>query len=180
MLISRFSLLLIPLLCLSTYGLSTNANAQVCAKKTTPQTMSYGNFSFATEGLAKDELSKLTWDRCVYGQTWDVESANCLGSPAKLTWTEALTVAESKTNKRLPDIKELTSIMDMQCIIPPTDLNVFPNTPGSLDNGLWTSTPYNVQNKQVTYVWFIDLGFGTAHYRPETEKNFVRFIHITP
>lgn len=164
-------------------GISSISYAQICMKEVTPQTMAYNNFSFPAPGQARDELSKRVWDRCVYGQIWDSASNNCLGNPAKLTWKEALVIGEN-TNRRLPDIKELNSIMDMQCIIPPTNLRVFPNTPGSTVNGLWTSTPFIVPKKEngndITNAWFFDLGFGTAHYRPVDTKNFVRFIHIIP
>jgi hypothetical protein len=150
-------------------------NAQICMKDITPQTISAGNFDTSQPGLVDDKLTKLTWDRCVYGQTW--KNNTCEGSPIKLTWKEALEIAENN-NKRLPDIKELNTIVDLQCFSPPTNLTVFPNTPASNNNGLWTSTPYIVTDTTNTNAWFINLGAGLANYRDQNIKNFVRFIVI--
>ena len=152
------------------------ANAQVCMKEVTPQTVSAGNFDLSAPGLALNKLSGLVWNRCVYGQTWDITKSTCIGSPVKLTWQEALQVAYDN-NKRLPDIKELNTILDLQCIIPPINLDIFPNTPGSKVNGLWSSTPYITNDTDKTNAWYVDLGFGFANYRKIDIKNFARFIN---
>ena len=164
-----YMMLIMPTLLIS------NANAQVCMKNITPQTMSSGNFDFTVFGQAKNKLSGLVWDRCVYGQAWD--GLTCIGSPVKLSWQEALQVAFDN-NKRLPDLKELNSILDLQCIVPPTNLTVFPNTPGSFDkngvntNGLWSSTPHIIPDTGKTNAWYIDLGLGFTNYREVDAKNF--------
>ena len=156
------------------------ANAQICTKSVTPQTMSSGNFDLTAFGKAEHKLSGLIWDRCVYGQVWD--GLTCVGSPIKLTWGEALEVAMDN-NKRLPDLKELNTILDLQCMIPPTDLSIFPNTPGSFDdkgattNGLWSSTPYITTETEKTSAWFIDLGFGSTNYRKVDTLNYARFLN---
>jgi len=152
------------------------SNAQVCMKKVTPQTVSAGNFDLSVPGIALNKLSGLIWNRCVYGQTWDNNKSTCIGSPIKLTWQEALQIAYNN-NKRLPDIKELNTILDLQCIIPPINLDIFPNTPGSQFNGLWSSTPYITNDTDKTNAWYIDLGFGFANYRKIDVKNFARFIN---
>lgn len=150
------------------------ANAQVCSTQNTPQTISAGNFDFSVAGQAKDKLTGLKWDRCVYGQSWN--GITCTGSPAKLTWQEALQFAEDY-GKRLPNIKELNTILDLQCVIPPINLEIFPNTPGSQANGLWSSTPYITDDTASTNAWYINLGFGFVNYRAVSTKNFVRFIN---
>ena len=151
----------------------STAHGQVCSKQSTPQTISAGNFDFTDPSLAIDKLTGLRWERCVYGQNWS--GTTCVGSPAKLTWEEALRIGE-ETGKRLPDIKELNTILDLQCIIPPTNLEIFPNTPGSQANGLWSSTPYLSGNSEITNAWYINLGLGFTNYRDVSIKNFVRFI----
>jgi len=153
------------------------ANAQVCMKKVTPQTVSAGNFDLSIPGQALNKLSGINWDRCVYGQSWNSNKSTCVGSPIKLNWQEALQTAFDN-NKRLPDIKELNTLLDLQCIMPPVNLTIFPNTPGSRFNGLWSSTPYIVNDKtSKTSAWYVDLGFGFANYRKVDLKNFARFIN---
>ncbi|MCF6320085.1 MAG: DUF1566 domain-containing protein, partial [Proteobacteria bacterium] len=142
-----------------------------------PQSISFGNFDFSTPGQAENKRSKLKWDRCVYGQRWT--GPTCSGSPIKLTWEEALNIASEAEGdgKRLPNIKELNTILDLQCIIPPTNLDIFPNTPTSTESGLWSSTPYIVEGSDATNAWYTDLGFGRSNYRAVDTKNFVRFIN---
>lgn len=147
--------------------------AQVCTPAVTPQTISPGNFDFQIPNLARDKLTGLQWHRCVYGQVWDGNT--CSGNPKKLTWAEALREAEIN-GLRLPSIKEINSILDLQCIVPPTNLEIFPNTPGSNANGLWSSTPYIPTGTAKTNAWYVDLGFGFANYRDVDSKNFARFV----
>jgi len=156
--------------------------AQVCLRDVTPQTMTSANFDFAVAGEVQDKLSSLIWARCVVGQSWN--GTNCVGAPKKLTWQEALveaqTLNQGTDNWRLPDIKELNTIIDRQCIAPPINLTIFPDTPASQDNGLWSSTPHIVEEDEKTNAWYITLGFGELNYREVTSTNFVRFVKGTP
>ena len=159
------------------------ASAQVCFRNITPQVMSSANFDFSTSGEAKDTLSELVWARCVIGQTWD--GTSCVGAPKKLTWKEALQAAaeqalNSGENWRLPDIKELNTIIDRQCVTPPINLTIFPNTPASQENGLWTSTPYVVAEDEETNAWYMTLGFGEMNYRAVSTTNFVKLVKGFP
>ncbi len=158
------------------------ASAQVCMRNVTPQTMTPANFDFSISGEAKDMLSELIWARCVVGQTWD--GTNCVGAPKKLTWQEALLEAQTFNGSgdgwRLPDIKELNTIIDRQCASPPINLIIFPDNPASQDNGLWSSTPYIVEEDAETNAWFMSLGFGQMNYRAVSTSNFVRFVKGFP
>jgi len=153
-----------------------DANAQSCLPKITPQTISIKNFDFNVPGQALDRLSGRNWDRCVYGQSWNEARSTCTGNPIKISWEVAMLIAEDN-NKRLPDIKELNSVLDLQCIIPPAHLKIFPNTPGSTKNGLWSSTPHLTPDTNITYAWYIDLGFGATNFREVNKTNFVRYIN---
>jgi len=163
--------------------LSVNpASAQICLPDVTPQTMTPANFDFSISGQAKDKLSELIWARCVVGQTWN--GTNCVGAPKKLTWQEALLEAQTLNGSgddwRVPDIKELNTIIDRQCASPPINLLIFPDTPASQDNGLWSSTPYAVDEDTETNAWYMSLGFGQMNYRAVSTRNFVRFVKGFP
>jgi len=86
--------------------------------------------------LATDTKTKLIWQRCIVGQTWNPETQTCEGAPAKKTWKAALdSVPEGW---RMPNIRELLSIMEYSCIRPAINLTVFP---GAVNEWQWSSTP---------------------------------------
>lgn len=150
--------------------------AQVCQRDKTPQSVAASNFdlNYNNSGgaLIQDRISGLIWQRCVYGQSWDGQT--CSGLPQKLTWQEALINGGSEW--RVPDIKELSSILDWQCVTPPLHPTIFPNMPGSTANGLWTSTPYVTPSSTQTNAWWVDLNFGFMDYRSVVTTNFVLYV----
>jgi len=167
---------------------SSSILAQVCNEKQIQQTISVKNFTLTevtnADATATDVITGLTWNRCVYGQKWNTTTKQCIGSPVLLTWSEALLEAEKADDFagwRLPNIKELNSILDLQCVNPPYDLEIFPDTFASEDRGLWTSSPH-VDNSSIqtrTNAWYIDLGQGKLDYRDaadSTTRNFARFV----
>jgi len=78
--------------------------------------------------------------RCTLGQTWS--GATCTGSPTPYVWADALAAAQSSsfaghTDWRIPNVKELLSIVERRCS-PAINDTVFPATfPGVY----WTSSP---------------------------------------
>jgi hypothetical protein len=59
------------------------------------------------------------WMRCALGQNWN--GATCTGSGQAYTWQAALQAAEGSSfagysDWRLPDIKELSSIVEQACV----------------------------------------------------------------
>ncbi|MDH3326540.1 MAG: DUF1566 domain-containing protein [Gammaproteobacteria bacterium] len=181
---STYTLSLVTLMMLSPL-----VDAQVCNKTQTPQTVSARNFidpdtlTPITEGApasVKDVITGLIWNRCIYGQHWDADTQQCIGSPMLVTWSEALSVAFD-AGWRVPNIKELNSILDLQCISPPFDLFIFPDTFASEAHGLWTSSPHvptpDPENPiTTTSAWYIDLSLGKMNYHEISSKNFVRFV----
>lgn len=84
----------------------------------------------------KDKVTGLIWQRCSVGQTWD--GSTCTGTATKHTWQQALTVAKNLGNGyRLPNIKELQSLVERQCYSPSINSKTFPNTPSS---NYWSSS----------------------------------------
>jgi len=156
--------------------LINNTYAQVCTRDNTPQSIAPGNFELNANNSGgaeiQDKISGLTWKRCVYGQAWN--GISCTGSPIKVTWQEALQLAVAE-GWRIPNVKELSLIIDHQCIAPPLHETLFPNAPASEDNGLWSSTPH-LSSATETHAWWVDLLFGTMKYRPVTQLNFALFV----
>jgi Protein of unknown function (DUF1566) len=87
----------------------------------------------------------LIWRSCPEGQVPDT-TRTCTGTPLKFTHGDALKRARDQallTGKdwRVPNVKELSSIVDRTRVNPAFDTTVFPLTPGQNEGIYWTSTP---------------------------------------
>ncbi len=96
-------------------------------------------YNYSADGSeVTDSQTGLIWSRCSEGQAWN--GSACLGVPALFLHEAGLRHAQSKGNGwRLPNIKELDSIVDRTKANPAIDTSVFPNTPPL--SGYLSSTP---------------------------------------
>ena len=119
------------------------AGAQVCREDAIVATAGAEQFQEIAPGELHHARAKLVWQRCALGQTWNATANSCTGSPAYVSWPEALQRAaalrSADTSRlwRLPNIKELGSIVEYQCAEPFIDLSLFPSTPVGK---FWSST----------------------------------------
>jgi len=152
--------------------------AQICQTDNLPQTTPVENTTIINTDIVQDNVTKLEWQRCAYGQI--ATSTSCEGSVQKINWQTALQTAQSLGNGwRLPNVKELASIIDYQCFAPPANSTIFPDTPTSEDSGFWTSTPAqrNIPSEEITpTIWFFDLAHGHLQRKPHDETNYARFV----
>lgn len=107
-------------------------------------------------GTATDKVTGLIWQRCNYGNSWDGNS--CIGSTLYYSWADALAYAENDSfadhsDWRLPNIKELASIVEESCFNPAINLTIFPNT----TTQYWSSTPVG---SAVSNALFINFSYG--------------------
>jgi hypothetical protein len=96
--------------------------------------------------LAPDEVADthahLVWKRCVEGAHWN--GATCAGTPSTFDFRGAFAhanavAAETGLPWRVPNAKELHSLVDHSKQSPAIDTTVFPRTPSEL---FWTATAY--------------------------------------
>jgi hypothetical protein len=77
-----------------------------------------------------DAMTGLVWSRCAAGMVWNNDAQTCDGAATRFYWKDALSYA--KRNRaggwRLPNIKELFSIVDHKKTEPAIDSIAFPNT----------------------------------------------------
>ncbi|MCR6652944.1 MAG: DUF1566 domain-containing protein [Cellvibrionaceae bacterium] len=100
-----------------------------------------------SNGVLVDSKTGLMWMRCALGYQW--QSGNCVrdeSQTAEFTWPDALkAAAEAKAfagyqDWRLPNRKELASIVEAACHDPAINLTLFPATEAK---GYWSSSPNN-------------------------------------
>jgi len=135
---------------------------QVCKYDSITATAPASRFTDNGDGTVTDKVNGLQWKRCSEGQTWD--GGTCTGNVTSHNWQQALLLADGTTyagnnDWRLPNIKELGSIVELACIDPAIDLAVFPGTPGS---DAWSSSPYGYLADLAWKVYF-NLGSAGTH-----------------
>ena len=102
-------------------------------------------FTDNNDGTVTDSKTALMWQQCLIGQTWT--SHSCGGSTTTYTWAEALNLVDTaNTNNmhgyndwRLPNVKELMSIVERNKMSPSINLSVFYGTPEA--SIVWSSSP---------------------------------------
>ncbi len=146
---------------LSSLAIVSGVSAQTCNTSSVTATTPDSRLTDNGNGTITDTKTGLMWKKCMEGVTGN----SCdTGSATAFTWQTALQQPgvvngggfATYHDWRLPNIKELTSIVEEQCYEPGINLNRFPNTPssvvwsGSPVDGLWTSA------------WVVDFGEGAA------------------
>ena len=119
---------------------TASAGAQTCLS-TAAETTPTNQFTDNNDGTITDTATGLIWMQCSLGQTW--QNGSCLGDASELNWQQALQAAHGfhfagQDGWRLPNLKELASITERQCVRPAINESLFPNTPS---DDFWTSTP---------------------------------------
>ena len=140
---------------------ATVAAAQTCVSYIPDETPDSRYTIDAGNGTVIDTQTGLMWQRCSVGQTAD---ASCSGTATRTNWQGALQAAEQAnidslggyTDWRLTNIKELSSLVSLQCVSPSINSSVFPNT---VSGGYWTSSPYASTSGSA---WFVHFGYGFA------------------
>lgn len=114
-------------------------------------------------GVFADNITAGNWRETV----WTASAAN-LTTPSAMAWTptggdgdsinncEALDYA-GKQDWRLPNVKELMSIVDYGRYSPAIDPTFFPNTQSLY---YWTSTIYA---NNTAYAWYVHFGYGVVY-----------------
>ncbi len=115
------------------------------------------SFTVSANGTVLAPQTKLMWMRCLLGQT--LTSGPCTGTPSTFTWPDALNAAKAQTfagynDWRLPNVKELLSILEDRCWTPALNADLFP-IPQLFT--AWSSTPsaVNLANEFID-AWVVD------------------------
>ena len=117
-----------------------------------------------------DTVTGLVWQKCSLGQS----DSTCSGTAQTYTWAAALQTAETQSqqtgqNWRLPDLKELRSIVEEKCNDPAINSSIFPNT---IPLEYWSASPYP---NYIYGAWNVDFGSGGSI---ETIKEFIKYVRL--
>lgn len=120
-------------------------------------------FQFLANGeMVLDRSTGLTWKRCLEGQVFSNNGTNdifiddsCTGAPTQYLRMDALNYVKNLSDYRLPNIKELASIAELQCKMPAINNTAFPNQPNTW---VWSATMINIENHQL----ILSLNFSTG------------------
>lgn len=126
----------------------------------------------AANGLVTDKVTGLIWQRCSLGQT----GTNCsVGAATTHNWPSALQAGEDSifagySDWRLPNSKELGSIVEDKCYRPSINSTVFP---GLTDGRYWSSSPYAGNS---SYAWGVNFYNGHDDYDSKGNSYHVRLV----
>ena len=129
------------------------------------------------DGTVNDTYTQLTWMRCSLGQDWDSDSQSCDGTMEDSAWSAALNQAAkseyaSHDDWRLPNIKELASLVDHTSSSLAINSSVFPNMDGG--SNFWSATPDIYYSD---YSWTINFAEATVeHQYQRTSEYYVRLV----
>jgi len=131
------------------------------------------DFEEGDDGTVDHLPSRLVWQRCVLGETWN--GSACEGTPDLLSWSGALQAADGHVQDgaddwRLPSRNELYAIVEDRCQLPAINGTVFPGAPVG---GHWSSSPYAGGTDEA---WIVDFDSGRVVPAPEQTLLPVRLV----
>ncbi len=121
--------------------------------------------------------------RCAIGQTWDTsgQQPTCTGTATEFTWQDALKKVQALDSQsgsgfagykdwRLPNERELASLVRFACSDPAINETAFPATPSM---NFWTSTPVA---SSYGLGWGVDFSTGQAYFDAYSQTFPIRLV----
>ena len=138
-----------------------------------PITTPTSDFVLHNDGTVTHTPTGLMWMRCSLGQTWD--GANCTGVVSSYRWADALQAAQNTqfagyADWRLPNRRELQSIVEQSCWQPSINAAVFPNLPA---DWFWSSSPSAYDSN---HAWYVGFHSGHAYSGSKNSTYRVRLV----
>ncbi|CAB5504022.1 DUF1566 domain-containing protein [Bathymodiolus thermophilus thioautotrophic gill symbiont] len=152
--------------------LATNYSLAQTCQDYIPNEWEDGRYVIRSDNTVIDYQTNLMWKKCIQGLSGD----NCsVGLGGKFNWEAALQLAKDHnfatySDWRLPNIKELNSLVTRNCYNPRVNESIFPNTPADL---FWSSSP-SARNSSQT--WQLHFNYGYANTEERNSSNYVRLV----
>jgi len=143
----------------SSLAIVPGVSAQTCNISSVTATTPDSQLTDNGNGTITDTKTGLMWKKCMEGVTGNFCDT---GAAATFTWQTALQQPgvvngggfAGYHDWRLPNIKELTSLVEEQCYDPAINLSRFPNTPSS---DVWSGSPGADYSGNA---WVVHVGYG--------------------
>lgn len=122
-----------------------------------PAAQAQSRYTVSADGQeVTDAQTALVWRRCAEGLAWN--DSTCAGTLRYFNHEAALAHARDQAGWRLPNVKELETLVDKARTASPfIDVLAFP---GTLATSFWTSTPYTANPSRAWGVYFYSGGVG--------------------
>lgn len=152
---------------------AASVHAATCADATIPANNPDSIYTDNGNGTVTDTSTGLMWKKCSEGQTWS--GTACTGTASNFSWSNALSRSATAnfaghTDWRLPNIKELSSLLEGCRIAPTINNSLFPGTPSE---AFWSGSPYV---GDLGSAWLVDFGFGFVGNGNHSYSNAVRLV----
>lgn len=144
---------------LTLLAMSYAVQAQTCKPESIPASTPNSQLQDNGDGTITDRKTGLIWKQCLEGQS----GSDCAsGSAEAFTWQQALQRAQTVNSSggfagasdwRVPNIKELSSLIEQQCQEPAINLTRFP---AASSDGVWSSSAVAGSANSAWYVYFND------------------------
>jgi len=157
-------------------SLSLAVTAEQTCNNQIAETTPTSQFEIHSDGTVTDNKTGLMWKQCLEGTSGHTCAT---GFPDLFHWDEALQAAETlnvsggyatHTDWRLPNVKELRSIVEYACESPAINLAVFPR---SYTSYIWSSSPYK---KNEGNSWSVHFGHGGSSWYSRHNAHRVRLV----
>ena len=168
---SPYPVLLFLLFCFTSIISSAscvNKNEQIPINKPEAVYLDHG------DGTLTDRYTQLMWQVCTLGLNYSA-NGTCVGTSTASSWQGALAGANANADYghsdwRLPNKKELDSLVEVACYRPAIHQSLFVSTELGW---YWSSTPYVDQSDRA---WSVDFSWGAVEARLKNELGYVRLV----
>ena len=154
--------------------------AQICNPESIPASTPDSQLQDNGDGTVTDTQTGLMWKQCSEGQSGNDCSS---GMATVFDWKSALQQAQVVNNSggfagftdwRVPNIKELNSLVERQCADPAINLMRFPNTP----TAMYISA--SAVTGKMYVAWFVSLRDGGAYKLNIGQDSGLRLVRSAP
>ena len=159
------------------FFVSTAYAVQTCKPDSIPASTPDSQFIDNNDNTITDLKTGLMWKKCFEGISGDACET---GSADSFAWQQALQQPGTVNSGggfaeyddwRLPNIRELMSIVEEQCYDPAINLNRFPNASSSL---VWSGSPYAVDSG--SRAWVVNFKYGDLYNTDRSVHYAVRLV----
>lgn len=162
---------LLPLVILLTASFAGTAVAAQKCRDDIPADTHPSQFVVGTDAdgtpIVTDNTTGLVWQRCAIGYT----GPHCTQSSQQTGygWIKALDAVKAHPGWRVPNIKELYSLLELSCDGLALNQTIFPNAPRS-----YTTSSTTAGSNM--HVWYLDFNNGGTHFTQKSGGGGLRLV----